>query len=376
MADQKQLITAEATESSCYKIVELTHDLVADEEMKAAIAELEDTLKYRFRDKTLLEDALTHSSCNSSRSYERLEFVGDAALSLAFSNFLYLAYPDLEPGDLSLIRAANISTEKLARLAIRHNLHRFIRLNAPALVISVEEFALAIQSEDDPVAYGGPVKAPKLLADIVESIAAAIYVDCGFDLKAFWMIFRGFLEPIVMLENLVGRPQPVTMLYELCQKNGKEVDIKHWRNGLRSIASVYVDGEFVASGSSSQKETAKLNAAEEALRKLQELGLTNDDTECWVINEEGDIEGAKQKINELCGKKRLGKPIYRIQKEYGPSHDKRYTCSVQIEMPSGILAISGNEKPRVKDAETSAASMMLQTLSTFDPQLLRFETLN
>lgn len=115
-----------------------------------------------------------------------------------------------------------------------------------------------------------------------------------------------------MLENLVGRPQPVTMLYELCQKNGKEVDIKHWRNGLRSIASVYVDGEFVASGSSSQKETAKLNAAEEALRKLQELGLTNDDTEYWVINEEGDIEGAKQKINELCGKKRLGKPIYRF----------------------------------------------------------------
>lgn len=94
---------------------------------------MEEIVGYSFKKKTLLEEALTHSSYAESRSYERLEFVGDAALGLAISNHVYLAYPDLEPGQLSVLRAANISTEKLARVAVRHGLYRHIRDNAVAL---------------------------------------------------------------------------------------------------------------------------------------------------------------------------------------------------------------------------------------------------
>lgn len=106
---------------------------VEKRDMDWAIRRVENLLDYKFKNKQLLEAALTHPSYTGSDSYQRLEFVGDAALSLAITNFVYLEYPHLEPGDLSLVRAANVSTEKLARIAVRHRLYTFVRHNAAAL---------------------------------------------------------------------------------------------------------------------------------------------------------------------------------------------------------------------------------------------------
>ena len=102
-------------------------------EMEAAVIAVERILGYGFKNKRLLEEALTHSSVSDSVSYQRLEFLGDATLGLAISNHVFLAYPQIDPGHLSLLRSANISTEKLARVAVRHGLYGFVRRNAPAL---------------------------------------------------------------------------------------------------------------------------------------------------------------------------------------------------------------------------------------------------
>ncbi|XP_034677916.1 ribonuclease 3-like protein 2 [Vitis riparia] len=331
--------------------------------MEASVEAVERIINYKFRNKKLLEEALTHSSYTDSASYQRLEFIGDAALGCALSNYVFLAYPSLDPGQLSLIRAANISTEKLARVAVRVGLYQYVRHNAAALDDKVREFALAVQEEGDSVLYGGSVKAPKFLADIVESVAAAIYVDCNFDLQVLWVVFRGLLEPIVTHEALQQQPQPVTLLYELCQKDGKHVDIKHWRKGSKNIASVYVGGKFIASGSSDEKEIAKLNAAKEALQKLssklKDTEMTQNNLE---INGSCEIDGAKQKLHEFCSKKKWPKPSYRIEKEVGPAHEKGFLCSVHIETVDGVLVMQGDTKPRVKDAENSAASFMIRTL--------------
>lgn len=128
-----------------------------------------------------------------------------------------------------------------------------------------------------------------------------------------FQIFRDILEPIITVDDLRQQPQPVTLLFELCQKQGKHVDIKHWKTDSKNIASVFVDGEFVASGSSEQKEIAKLNAAKEALYKLSEsmsikfgmFELIKD------IDGKFEIEGAKQKLNEVCCKKKWPKPVYK-----------------------------------------------------------------
>lgn len=104
-----------------------------DIEMAASVMAVENLLSYRFKQKKLVEEALTHPSCIESSSYQRLEFVGDAALGLAVSNYFFLNYPNLDPGKLSLLRSANISTEKLARVAVRHRLYHYLRHNVPAL---------------------------------------------------------------------------------------------------------------------------------------------------------------------------------------------------------------------------------------------------
>ncbi|KAK6946980.1 Ribonuclease III domain, partial [Dillenia turbinata] len=317
-------------------------------DMSTAVWEVERLLNYKFKDSTLLEEALTHSSYPDAVSYQRLEFVGDAVLNLAFANYAFLTYPGLDPGDLSSLRAANVSTEKLARVAIKHNLYKYLRHNASSMDENVKEFELFVQQElqdgQDDSLYGGLIKAPKVLADIVESVAAAIY-------------------PIVTLNDLMRQPQPVTMLFEFCQKQGKKVDIKHGRKGNKIIASVFVDGKLIASNGSDKKDTAKLNAAKAALKMLAPSNFKNMFREDYYVTDGTDeVEAAKQKLNELCSKKRWPKPIYSLEKEEGLGHCKRFICSVQIPTIDGVLYIKGDEKSRVKDAQNSAASMMLLSI--------------
>ncbi|RWV85601.1 hypothetical protein GW17_00052597 [Ensete ventricosum] len=156
-----------------------------------AVTEIERLLGDVCRSQSLLAEALTHSSYPGNRSYHsyhRLEFVGDAALSLAITKHLYLANPDLGTGRLSALSAA-----KLARVAVRHGLYRFLRRNSHALDQMVFDFTNLVMMEREEeigwAPYGGStVKAPKVLADIIESIAAAVFVDCNFDLELLWKV--------------------------------------------------------------------------------------------------------------------------------------------------------------------------------------------
>lgn len=166
--------------------------------MEASVSAVEKIIGYTFQNKKLLEQALTHTSYPEAVSYERLEFVGDAVLGLAISHHLFLAYSsvDVDPGQLSLLRAANVSTDKLARAAVRHGLHSYVRHNTVSIVDKIREFADAVDCEDDcaAVIYGGSVKAPKILADTMESIVAAVYVDVDCDLKRLWVVWFVFLS--------------------------------------------------------------------------------------------------------------------------------------------------------------------------------------
>ncbi|CAI9088374.1 OLC1v1022683C1 [Oldenlandia corymbosa var. corymbosa] len=336
-----------------------TNDPVPD--LAAALRAVEKVLQYKFGRVELLEEALTHSSYTDSACYERLEFIGDSALGLAVSNYVFLTYPNLDQGQLSLLRAANISTEKLARAAVKHGLHRYIRHNAAPLHEKVRDFALAVEEEGETEVYGGEIRAPKILADIVESVAAAVYVDCGFDLKASWPIFERLLEPLVTLDVLQRQPQPVTMLFELCQKERKQVNITYSKEGGYNFAYVFVDGELIGSASAKQKENAKLHAAKDALQKLSY------NNGCKVINvdyyselnDSSEIDGAKHKLHEICGKKKWPKPIYRTEEEKGPAHDKRYICSVRVETATTQLSAKGEERSRIRDAENSAATTII-----------------
>ena len=102
-----------------------------------SLDEVEKIIGYEFTNKDLLEEAFTHSSFMCSSSYERLEYVGDSVLQILFSREHYLLYRDLAPGKLTHLRAANVDTEKLARVALKHGFHRYLRHKKRLLEVQV-----------------------------------------------------------------------------------------------------------------------------------------------------------------------------------------------------------------------------------------------
>ncbi|KAL0351815.1 UNVERIFIED_CONTAM: Ribonuclease 3-like protein 3 [Sesamum calycinum] len=144
------------------------------------VEEIKGITGYEFRNPSLLRQAFTHCSYldqdkTSTASYERLEYIGDAVLGFFMAKEHYAMYPDLAPGQLTKLRAANVDNEKLARVALKCRLHTFLRHKKPLLAGQIKEFEEAIV--EYPVHSSGLVDAPKTLADIVESLVGAVYVD-------------------------------------------------------------------------------------------------------------------------------------------------------------------------------------------------------
>jgi ribonuclease-3 len=160
---------------------------------------LHDRLGYRFTDDALLTLALTHRSWCAENpgtdSNERLEFLGDAVLGLAVTEFLYHRHPDRPEGELAPMRAAVVNRTSLARAARSIDLGRALRLGRG------EEHA------------GGRDK-PSILADAIEAVFGAVYLDGGYD-PAREVVERVMGKLIVASELLEGTGDFKTSLQEL-----------------------------------------------------------------------------------------------------------------------------------------------------------------
>lgn len=166
--------------------------------------------------------------------------------------------------------------------------------------------------------YGWSVSSTSSLDLLLCVLSLFLKVKASF-LLSILQIFRGLLEPIVTLDDLQKQPQPVSMLFKLCHKHKKRIDIKNWKDGNISIADIYLDDEFLASGRAENKDIARLIAAKEALRKLSEVFPVE-----MVIDEDSveiELKHAKTKLNEICLKKKWPKPIYRYMLlQFGSIH--------------------------------------------------------
>ena len=128
--------------------------------MVPGLLELQRRLQHEFSNASLLTQALTHRSFSSDH-YERLEFLGDSVLNLAVSDLLYDRLGSLPEGDLSRVRANLVKQETLHQLAIGLGLPDVMRLG------------------EGEVRSGGQ-KRPSILADTLEAIIGAVYLDAGF----------------------------------------------------------------------------------------------------------------------------------------------------------------------------------------------------
>ena len=144
------------------------------------MVELEKKLNYSFRDPALLAEALCHSSyanehrASRIRSNERLEFLGDSVLGFVAAECLFALHPDLPEGDLTRIRAALVCEQSLYEVARKLDLGRYLKLG---------------KGEES----GGGRNRTSILADAVEAVFAAVYLDGGID-AASALIHRCLLD--------------------------------------------------------------------------------------------------------------------------------------------------------------------------------------
>lgn len=128
--------------------------------MNDGLTALQTRLQYEFKDVELLKQALTHRSFSQDH-YERLEFLGDSVLGLAVSDLLYERLKDLPEGDLSRVRANLVKQDTLHGLAVALGLPLLLRLG-------------------DGERRSGGEKRPSILADALEAVIGAVYLDAGF----------------------------------------------------------------------------------------------------------------------------------------------------------------------------------------------------
>ncbi|GLJ16876.1 hypothetical protein SUGI_0290980 [Cryptomeria japonica] len=124
----------------------------------------------------------------------------------------------MQPGILTRLRSANVRNETLAHVAVKHGLFSYLRFESTDLKEAIEKFTPIAKNEvKHHRSYHS--NAPKALADIVESIAGAVFVDSENSVDKVWKVFEPLLQPLVGPETL--ERHPVAEHQELCQKEGK-----------------------------------------------------------------------------------------------------------------------------------------------------------
>ena len=178
--------------------------------------DLEERIGYRFVQRDLLRTALTHPSVGGGQeNYQRLEFLGDAVVELAVSEWLFAHYPDAPEGRLTRARAALVKEDSLADAARRLDVGREIRLSLGEM-------------------RGGGRNKPSILSDVMEAVIGAVYLDGGRE-AAFALVYRALDEALrrgptaevdykTRLQEFVqsqGMPTPV---YEQTGRSGPDHD--------------------------------------------------------------------------------------------------------------------------------------------------------
>jgi ribonuclease III len=219
---------------------------------------LEDKLRYSFQNPEMLRLALTHRSVSSEdpsrNDNERLEFLGDAVLQLVITDLLYESYPHLAEGQMAKVRAAVVSGPALAEVARSLDLGMHIEL-APG-----EERT------------GGREK-DSILADGVEAILGAVYLDAGIDAVGE-IILSLWSDQVADRAKSPGIKDFKTRLQEHLARDDRrpayEVEGSGPDHSRHFKATVYVEGTRLGSGEGRSKKAAEQSAAEEALAFLSE----------------------------------------------------------------------------------------------------------
>ena len=215
---------------------------------------LEKNIGYKFKNIDLLKNALTHTSYayeHNVQSNEKLEFLGDSILEFISSEYMYNKYTQLKEGEMTKVRATVVCEKSLYKIAILHNFSDFLYLGKSEIMT-------------------GGNKRPAILADSVEAVIAAMYLDGGLEVTKKFII-ENLKNEIEIATKHVGEKDYKTVLQEELQKNG---DVKIEYKIIKESgpdhdktfeAEVSLNGNILAQGKGKSKKEAEMQAAKKAL---------------------------------------------------------------------------------------------------------------
>ena len=220
---------------------------------------LEEKLGYKFKNRTLLTTALTHSSFANEHKKsgiecnERLEFLGDSVLGMVTADYLFRNEPGMPEGKMTRLRAELVCERSLVQVADALCLGDYLRLG---------------HGEES----GGGRTRPSIKADAVEAVLAAIFLDSGIE------PVRAIIHKYILSKLKTGlavNHDYKTELQEYLQRNGAQ-DISYKLTGESGpdhdktfMVDVCLNGESIGSGQGRSKKTAEQDAARDALEKLK-----------------------------------------------------------------------------------------------------------
>jgi len=222
------------------------------------LSKLQDKLDYTFKDPALLKAALTHSSYanenkkSGAASNERLEFLGDSVLGMTVSTLIYKDRPDMPEGDMTRLRAELVCEKSLAALAVKLGLGEYILLG---------------RGEEK----GQGRKRPSILADAVEAVLAAIYLDGGF--RPVTKLIRKYLDPRTYLAEFENTDYKTALQEVIQEKSGQLLTYSTTGesgpdHSKLFTVEVWINGDFIARGTGKSKKEAEQAAAQTALGEL------------------------------------------------------------------------------------------------------------
>ncbi len=221
--------------------------------------DLQNKIGYHFNNKSLLKEALTHSSyANEHKSKhikynERLEFLGDAVLSIVVSDYIFKNCPELPEGELTKLRASLVCEKYLFEFAKQINLGKYLMLSRGER-------------------HNGGAERPSILSDAFEALIAAIYIDGGIEPASKHIL--NFVIPAIKNYGRKKSSDYKTTLQEIVQKNpGEQLEYvlvgqsgpdhnKHF------VVEVHLNSNVIGKGGGRSKKEAEQQAAREALELM------------------------------------------------------------------------------------------------------------
>ena len=216
---------------------------------------LEERIRYNFKNKDLLQVALSHTSyaneTKNEQSNERIEYLGDAVLELISSEYIYKTYPNLPEGEMTKTRAYAVCENSLAKVANKYDFSEYLLVGKCEAMINGK--------------YRNSI-----LADAVEAVIGAIFLDAGIE-KA-----KEFILPniIPQIEDYIknGNKDYKTQLQEKLQVHGdvkieyKLVEEKGPDHEKIFVVEVYCNDKLLGKGEGRSKKEAEMRAAQIALQ--------------------------------------------------------------------------------------------------------------